>query len=100
MAPRARTARPDGGLLPVRVQPRARRNAVEGWREAALRVCVTAPPTGGDANRAVAALLAETFGVPASRVELVAGASGRDKLFRVGDLSLAELRARVEGRRP
>jgi hypothetical protein len=95
----SRTPRPDDALLRVRVQPRARRNEVQGWHDTALRVRVTAPPAGGEANRAVADLLAEAFGVPASRVELVAGASARDKLFRVAGLSAGELRARLEDRR-
>lgn len=93
----ARTSppRPERGLLPVRVSPRASRSAVEGWRNGALCVRVTAAPSDGRANRAVAALLAETFGVPASSVELVSGAAARDKLFRVGSLGLDDLRARV-----
>jgi len=95
MATTPRTARPDGGLLRVRVQPRARRSGVRGWRDAALHVQVTAAPADGEANRAVAGLLAATFGVPASSIALVSGARSRDKLFRVGRLSVAELRARL-----
>jgi uncharacterized protein (TIGR00251 family) len=81
----------------VRVQPRARQSAVQGWQGAALCVRVTAAPTDGEANRAVAALLAGAFGVPPSSVALVSGARGRNKLFRVGRLSLDDLRARLPG---
>lgn len=88
-------ARPEEGLLSVRVQPRARRNEVVGWRGGALRVRVTAAPDGGEANRAVTGLLAAALGVPPSSLELVRGAAARDKLFRVGRLSPAELRARL-----
>jgi uncharacterized protein (TIGR00251 family) len=95
----ARAARPEGALLRVRVQPRARRNEIQGWRDAALRVRVTAPPTGGEANRAVADLLADAFRVPPSSVELVSGGTARDKLFRVGSLSVDQLRARLEDAR-
>lgn len=87
--------RAEASLLPVRVSPRSSTSAVEGWRDGALRVRVTAAPTDGRANRAVAALLAETFGVAPSAVRLVSGAAARDKLFRVGALGLDELRARV-----
>ncbi len=90
-----KTARSDGDLLPVRVQPRARRSLVQGWQGPALRVRVTAAPADGEANRAVAALLADAFGVAPSSVELVGGARSRDKLFRVGRLSLDQLRARL-----
>ena len=87
---------PDGALLPVRVQPRASCDEVVGWQGATLRVRVTAPPTDGRANGAVAALLAEACGVPLSAVELVRGHASRDKLFRVGALSLPAIRARLE----
>jgi uncharacterized protein (TIGR00251 family) len=70
-------------LLRVRVQPKARRNAVMGWRGEALRVSVTAPPEDGKANRAVIELLADTLAVPASSISLVRGATSRDKWFRL-----------------
>ena len=92
-------ARSDGGLLPVRVQPRAGRNEVVGWQGPSLRVRITAAPEAGQANRAVVGLLAETFGVPRSAVLLVRGAQSRDKLFRVGGHSLDELRARLDVQR-
>lgn len=85
----------EGQLLHVRVQPRASRNEVVGWQGTALRVRVTAAPTDGRANRAVAELLAAACRVAPSAVELVRGAATRDKLFRVGDLSLDALRARL-----
>ncbi len=95
MPARATGARSGAELLAVRVQPRARRNEVLGWRDGALRVRVTAAPEGGEANRAVGNLLAEALGVPASRIALVRGAASRDKLFRVDGLSPADLRARL-----
>lgn len=90
-------ARPEGGLLRVRVQPRARRTEVVGWQGPALRVRVTAAPEAGEANRAVTDLLARVLGVPPSSIELVRGAAGRDKLFRICRLSLDVLRARLGG---
>jgi uncharacterized protein (TIGR00251 family) len=70
-------------LLHVRVQPKARANAVKGWHGAALRVSVTAVPEDGKANRAVIDLLAETFDVAPSSINLVRGAASRDKWFRL-----------------
>jgi uncharacterized protein (TIGR00251 family) len=67
----------------VRVQPKARANAVKGWHGEALRVSVTAAPEDGKANRAVIALLAETFDVAPSSINLVRGAASRDKWFRM-----------------
>lgn len=74
---------PEAVLLHVRVQPRARTSAVLGWRGEALRVCVTAAPEDGKANRAVIALLAEHCAVPPSSISLVRGATSRDKWFRL-----------------
>ena len=71
-------------LLRVRVQARARRNEVVTQADGSVRVRVTAAPEGGEANRAVIALLAERLAVAPSRIELVRGAASRDKLFRVG----------------
>jgi uncharacterized protein (TIGR00251 family) len=81
----------------VRVQPRASRDEVLGWREGALRVRVTAPPVEGEANRALAGLLARTLGVRPSAVEVARGARGRDKLVRIDGMSVAEVQARTGG---
>jgi len=74
---------PEAVLLHVHVQPKARANAVKGWHGAALRVSVTAAPEDGKANRAVIGLLAETFDVAPSSINLVRGATSRDKWFRL-----------------
>jgi hypothetical protein len=97
----ARPARAAGGrLLAVRVSPGAGRREIVGFAGDVLRVRVTEAPEGGRANRAVQALLAEALGVPPAAVELARGGASRDKLFRVGALSIAEVRARLEGARP
>jgi uncharacterized protein (TIGR00251 family) len=74
---------PEAALLHVRVQPKARVNTVKGWHGAALCVSVTAAPEDGKANRAVIDLLAETFDVAPSSINLVRGAASRDKWFRL-----------------
>lgn len=71
-----------GAEIAVRVTPRASRNAVllEGDR---IRVLVTVVPEDGKANAAVVKLLAKALGVAKSRLELLRGATARDKLFRL-----------------
>src|SRR6266542_2031726 len=86
---------PEAAVLRVRVQPRAARAAITGWRDDALAVRVTAPPVDGAANAAVSALLAEALDVPPSRVRVVRGERGRDKLVRIEGLSLAGALARL-----
>jgi uncharacterized protein (TIGR00251 family) len=82
--------------LKVRVQPKASRNQVDGFEDDTLRLRVTAPPTEGQANNGVIALLAKTLGVSKSRLEIVRGHSSRDKIISVQTLSEQEVRRRIE----
>ena len=72
-----------GTEIPVRVTPKAARNAVlvDG---AQIRVTVTTVPEDGKATAAVIKLLAAALGIPKSRLILLRGATSRDKVFRVG----------------
>ena len=76
--------------LRVHVQPGAGRTAVVGRHGTSLKVRVAAPPEGGRANDACVALLAETFGVAPSAIQLVSGASSRMKRFRIDGVELDE----------
>lgn len=83
----------------VKVQPRARREAVLGAAPAAdgtrLRLAVTAAPEDGRANRAACALMAAALGVAPSAVRVAAGAAAREKTLAVaGDA--AALGAKLE----
>ena len=79
-------------MLRVHVQPGAGRTAVVGRHGDALKLRVGAPPEGGRANEAVAALLATTLGVPSAAIRLTSGASSRTKRYRIGPVDLAETR--------
>ena len=83
----------DVAELRVRVQPRASANAIDGMREGALVVRVTAPPADGRANDAVRKLIARRLRVGVTRVEIVRGAGARDKVLRVHGISESRLRA-------
>ncbi len=67
----------------IRVQPRAKRNAVVADASGALKVYVTAPPEDGRANEAVIELLAEHFGVKRRQIEIVSGEKCREKVVRI-----------------
>lgn len=83
-------------VLSVHVQPGAGRSAVVGRHGAALKVRVAAAPEGGRANEATAAILAETFGVAASAVEVANGATSRSKQFRLSGVELEEFERLLE----
>ena len=82
-------------MVRVRVQPRAARDEIVGWRADALAIRVTAPPVEGRANAAVTALVARALDLPPSAVQVVRGERGRDKWLRVAGLSPADVRARL-----
>lgn len=74
----------DEGRFAVRVTPGARAESMD-IADAKLLVKIRARAEGGKANDAVRALLAKAFGIAPSRLELLRGASARDKLFRIVD---------------
>jgi uncharacterized protein len=86
--------------LRVRVQPRASREELQGVREGALVVRLTAPPVEGAANKALARLLSRRLGVPPSAVAIESGTTSRNKLVVVTGLTAPELQARLHRRGP
>lgn len=81
----------------VRVQPRASRDRLDGFRDGALRVRVGAPPERGKANASVLRLLAKTLGIARRRVTLVRGETSRTKRVRIAEMTEQEFRERILG---
>ncbi len=72
------------GRLALRVTPGARVESVE-LGEGKLLVKVRVKPEDGKANAAVLELLAGALGTATSRLRMLRGATGRDKLVQLGD---------------
>lgn len=87
----------EGATLALRVQPKAKRNAVVGEQAGALKVAVTAPPEDGRANEAVLALLREVFNLQRSQVVLLSGQTNRNKVVLIRGITPAQLTALIEG---
>lgn len=85
----------DSARLEVRVQPKAKRNAVEVLAGGGLKVHVTAAPTDGKANAAVVALLAKRLGVAKGALQVLRGHRSRDKLLLVNGLEPEEVLERL-----
>lgn len=83
---------PEGCILPVRVHPGARKNAISGIHDGALKISITTLPTDGRANDALVAFLSVCLGVPRSHISLLSGATSRSKVLRVAGKKAAELR--------
>lgn len=81
----------EGVTLAVRAQPGARKSGLMGEQAGALKVAVTAPPEDGRANAAITELLRDAFGLKRSQVELINGATNRNKVFLIRGVSVEQM---------
>jgi uncharacterized protein len=79
----------------VRLTPRAAREQISAGDGGSYLVRVTAPPVDGRANDALCRLIARRAGVAPSRVTLLRGAKGREKVLSVEDIDAATLHERL-----
>ena len=86
-----------GAALTVRVTPRARRTEVaEILEDGTLRIRLTAPPVEGKANAALVEFLAQVLRTRKSRIEIVAGEKGLDKIISITDMSAGDVQLRLQ----
>jgi uncharacterized protein (TIGR00251 family) len=85
-----------GAALTIRVTPRARKTGFGGVLEdGTLRVRVSAPPTGGKANKGLIKFMAKVLGVGRKRIEIVAGEKGLDKILSIVDMTAEEAEEKI-----
>ena len=84
-----------GVAFTVKVQPRARKNAITGVVGDALKLALTAPPVDGRANEACIEFFANLLEVPRSSVTIASGETSRNKVIRVAGLSADEVQRRL-----
>lgn len=82
-------------LLPVRLHPGARRNAITGEHDGALKIALTAPPVDGKANEALLRYLAEILGLSQNRIELKSGQTSRSKMVLIREMPAVEVTERL-----
>jgi hypothetical protein len=85
-----------GVSFAVRVQPRARKSAVTGVHDNALKIALNAPPLEGRANAALIELLADLLQVSRSRISILAGDQSRQKVVRVSGMTAAEATVKLQ----
>ena len=85
-----------GAALAIRVTPRASRNEiVEIMSDGTVRIRLTASPVDDRANDALIKFLSDVLKVSSSRIEIVAGETGRDKLVSILDLDAETVHHRI-----
>ncbi len=83
-----------GAALTVRVVPGAARDEIAAvLKDGTLKVALQA--RGEAVNQALLAFLSGVFGVSVDKFEIVAGASGADKLISVLDVDVQTVQERV-----
>lgn len=85
--------------LELSVVPNAKRTALDGLHDGALRVRLAAPPVDGKANEALLRWLADELGLPRRAVVLLRGAGARRKAVEI-DAPLEQLVAWLAARMP
>ncbi len=85
-----------GAAIAVRVTPRASRNKIaEVLPDGTIKIHIAAPPVDGEANEELIKFLADVLNIPKSRLEIVAGQTGRDKLISVLDMDADTAHTRI-----
>lgn len=85
-----------GSALAVRVTPRASRNEiVEVLDDGTIKVRLAAPPADNESNEALINFLSEILGVPKTKLDIVAGEVGRDKLVSIVDMDVETAHQRI-----
>jgi uncharacterized protein YggU (UPF0235/DUF167 family) len=80
----------------VRVTPRASQNKIaELLDDGTVKVHIAAPPVDEESNLVLLNFLADVLGVPKSRLDIVAGVTGRDKLISVMDMDAETTHKRI-----
>ncbi len=86
-----------GAALTVRVVPKASRTEIaEIMEDGTLRIRVAAPPVQDKANRALVDFLAKVLDVPRSHIEIAAGATKRDKILVILEMTPQEVESRIQ----
>jgi hypothetical protein len=86
---------PDGLVLPIRVQPGAKKNSIHGVHDGALKVSVQAAPEDGKANDAIMELLKKSLGIKRNQIEMLSGQTSRNKKILIRELKLEELAQKI-----
>jgi len=85
-----------GAALAVRITPRASKNQIVGaLNDGTIKIRMTSAQGDDQANDDLVDFLSSVLGVDKSRIDVVAGVMGRDKLISVLDMDSETLHQRI-----
>lgn len=79
----------------VRVVPRASKSEIVGELDGALKVRIASPPVDGAANAELIKLLAKTFEIAKSEVEIIGGQTSKSKQIRLNGVTAEKFQSAV-----
>ncbi len=92
--------RNDALLLHVKVVPNSSRTQIAGLLGNELKIKVAQPPEAGKANKAVGKLLAETLGIPAANISVIAGHAQPRKTLQLLGIPEPTAREKIQAALP
>lgn len=91
---------PNGSILSIQAQPKARKNGIVGIHAGRLKVAVTQAPEKGKANESIIRVLADALDLGRSQIELLSGQTASTKRLLITGIAPAELEERVNAALP
>jgi len=86
-----------GAALTIRVTPRARKPGFgTPMRDGTLRVRLTSGPDEQTSNTALIAFMADVLSIPPTRIEVVAGEKGLDKIVSITEMSAKDVEKAIK----
>jgi uncharacterized protein (TIGR00251 family) len=86
-----------GAALTIRVTPRARKTEIGGvLDDGTVRIRIAQPPVEGKANKALIKFLSEVLDVRKSKIEIVAGEKGLDKIISIVGMPAADAELKIK----
>ena len=82
-------------MLSVYVQPKSSKNKISLIFDESVKICTTASPVDGKANKASSVFLASFFKISIRDVHIVSGTKSRRKKYVLAGLNEEEVRKRV-----
>ena len=88
-------SRKDGIQFSAIIQPRSSKNKICGLHGESLKIQLTSPPVDGEANKMCVKLLAKILNISPSRVVIISGHTGRNKIIRVEGINTSEFLTKI-----
>jgi len=72
-----------GVIIPIKISPKAAKNAIVGWENGELKIRIAAIPEKGNANEELIHFLAKEFNVSKQQISIISGKTSRHKRISI-----------------